>query len=67
MRGTVLAALVAVGLVILTVATPSIPIAPAPAGGQGVADVKTCGCPWDAKCGDCCGISHCKCEKNPSR
>ena len=30
-----------------------------------VADVKTCGCPKSATCGDCCGPKHCPC--NPSR
>lgn len=29
-----------------------------------VADVKTCGCPKTATCGDCCGPKHCPC--NPS-
>lgn len=27
-----------------------------------IADVKTCGCPLDATCGDCCGPEHCKCR-----
>lgn len=26
-----------------------------------VADVKTCGCPTSAGCGDCCGKEHCRC------
>lgn len=26
-----------------------------------VADVKTCGCPVSATCGDCCGKDDCRC------
>ena len=29
-----------------------------------VADVKTCGCPKTATCGDCCGKEHCRCNPN---
>lgn len=65
MKGMILAALAAVGLVFVTVATP--PPSPLTRGVRAleVADVKTCGCPWTAKCGDCCGPDHCPCEKNP--
>lgn len=30
---------------------------------EAVADVKTCGCPKTASCGDCCGQNHCPCKK----
>lgn len=29
-----------------------------------IADVKTCGCPKSATCGDCCGRDHCRCAPN---
>lgn len=28
-----------------------------------VADVKTCGCPLQATCSDCCGEKDCRCAK----
>lgn len=73
MRGSLLAALAALGLVCVTVATP--PPSPLTRGARalgvevttGIADVKTCGCAWTAACGDCCGPDHCPCEKNPGR
>lgn len=32
--------------------------------GNVIADVKTCGCPKKATCGDCCGPEHCRCNPN---
>lgn len=31
---------------------------------ENVADVKTCGCPKRATCGDCCGKDDCRCSPN---
>lgn len=95
MRGTILAAIAALGLVYLAFFGPApdakaarrevrgwiVPVTRSPemhsssvrwdrvlpAIRAEVADVKTCGCPWTAECGDCCSVEHCKCAKNPSR
>lgn len=71
-----IAALVLVGLVACSATTRAVP---APRCGTScfhydepsglpiaaeTADVKTCGCPKKAPCGDCCGPQHCRCNPN---